>query len=337
VNPRRRRLEARLRLTRLALGGWAAQALFVATELGIFDHLNRLGPSTAKEIAAELGTDDEATRRLLGALVASGLLEHPGDRFANSDAAQELLISGVPESMYGWIRLMGTWNRTFAGLRESVRTGEPTGSPGGDPSAPRGHMREYILGMHDYAMGPGRELARYLDLGGRTRLLDVGGGPGTYAILLAEKNPELTAVVFDLPEVVAIAEEVIADHGLAGRVTVHPGDYTADPIPGGFDAVLISNTLHQEDEATCVRILEKTREALEPGGICVIHAMPLNETEDGPLWPSLLNLMLQVVSRGKAYTVAEYAEQLTRAGFTDPAPGTMSTHNAGLFIVGHRP
>jgi hypothetical protein len=337
VSTRRRRIEARLRLTRLALGGWSSQTLFVAAELGIFDRLAKSGPMTAAALAAELGTDPDATRRFLGALVANDLLVHDGDRFANSEAAGEYLISGVPESMATWVRLMGTWNQTFSHLEESVRRGEPTGDAGSGAGTTGEQTREYILGMHDYAMGPGRELARALDLKGRRRLLDLGGGPGTYAILLAEAHPELSAVVFDLAGVAEIAAEVIERHGLADRVSTHAGDYVADDLPDGNDVVLISNVLHQEDEETCVRILTKARGAVVPGGICVIHAMPLMDTEDGPLWPSLLNLMLRVVSHGRAYTMSQYADQMRRAGFVDPTVGTMSTYNAGSFIVAKRP
>jgi SAM-dependent methyltransferase len=337
LNQRRRRIEARLRLSRLAIGGWVAQTLFVATKLGVFDALNRRGPSTAAEIANELGTDTDATERLLLSLVANDLLKRDADLFANGDAAEEFLISGTPESMAGWVRLHETWMDTFGSLEESVRTGEPASSLMNKEGTGTELTREYILGMHDYALGPGRELARYLDLEGRRRLLDVAGGPGTYAIMLAEANPGLSCTVFDLPEVVRIAEELVRRHDLAERVSVHPGDYTKDDFPVGFDVVLISNALHQEDDDTCIEILKKTYGSLEPGGFCVIQAMPLNETKDGPLWPTLVNLMLKVVSRGRAYTMSEYADQLDRAGFIEPKTGTMSTFNAGQFIVARRP
>lgn len=293
---------------------------------------------TAADIAGSLGTDPDATERLLIALVANGLVTRDGDRYANGEAVGEYLVSDRPESMAGWVRLHETWMDTFSFLEESVRTGAPASSLTNKEGAGSGLTREYILGMHEYAIGPGRDLAKHLDLNGRKRLLDVGGGPGTYSIMLAEANPELSCTVFDLPEVVRIAEELVERHGLTGRVSVHPGDYTKDAFPQGFDVVLISNALHQEDDDTCVAILKKTYELLEPGGRCVIQAMPLAESKDGPLWPSLVNLMLRVISRGgRAYTMSEYADQLSRAGFLDPKVSTMSAFNAGSIIVAHRP
>lgn len=335
---RRARIEARLGLTRLAIGGWAAQTLFAANELGVFELLERDGPSTADHVAEELAADPDATRRLLGALTAIDLLEHDNDRFANSLAASEFLVTGTPESMATWVTLIGSWNQTFASLAESVRTGEPAEVPEDHLGQSEEYTRRFILGMHDYAIGPGRELARHLDLTGRRRLLDVGGGPGTYSILLAEANDDLRCTVFDLPDVVRIATDVIESHGMSERVDTLCGDYHTDELPRGYDVVLVSNTLHQEDEASCRRILSGAHAALEPGGICVIHAMPMNERQDGPVWPALHGLLMLLVYRGgRAYTEGQYKDQLLEAGFRDPVGHRMSAFNAGMFVTATRP
>ena len=334
----RARLEARLRLTRLAIGGWAAQSLFAANELGLFDLLKEIGPATGDQIASKLGTDPDATRRLLGALVASGVLERDGETFANGLGAREFLVSGTPESMTTWMELIGTWNQTFGKLAGSVRSGGPAEVPEEHLGDSDEYTRAFIIGMHDYALGPGHELARHLDLSGRKKLLDVGGGPGTYSILLAEANPELSATVFDLPAVIAIAEDVIAKHGVQDRVGTHGGDYHTDDFPRGYDVVLVSNTLHQEDDESCLRILKQAYESLDSGGICVVQAMPMNEDQDGPLWPALHNLLMLLVYRGgRAYTVGQYSDQLRAAGFKDVTHRTMSVFNAESYIVGKKP
>jgi 3-hydroxy-5-methyl-1-naphthoate 3-O-methyltransferase len=335
--PDRRRIEARVRLNRLAIGGWAAQALFAANRLGVFDLLKEGRSLTAAEVAGELGTDEDATGRLLGALVAIALLEHEDGRFANGLAAEEHLVSG-PESLATWVDLIGGWNQTFGSLADSVRSGEPAEVPEEKLGQSAEYTRRFIIGMHDYAIGPGRELARHLDLGDRRRLLDVGGGPGTYSILLAEAHPELECVVLDLPEVVEIAREVIAQHGLEDRVTTAAGDYHSGDFPGGFDTALVSNVLHQEDRASCARILSQAHTAVEPGGLGVVHAMFLNERGDGPVWPALHNLLMLLVYRGgRAYSVEETFRMLEGAGFAGPAHHRMSPFNAGSFVTATRP
>ena len=333
----RGRIQARVRLNRLAIGGWAAQSLFAANELGVFELLRDGRELTATEVADELGTDADSTQRLLGALVAIQLLEHRGARFANGLAAEEFLVPGRPESLATWVALIGGWNQTFANLSEAVRSGEPAEVPEDHLGDSPEYTRRFIIGMHDYAIGPGRELARHLDLSGRRRLLDPGGGPGTYSILLAEANPELSCVVFDLPEVVAIAREVVAEHGLTDRVGTVAGDYHSDDFPNGFDVALVSNTLHQEDWETCVGILRKAYEALEPGGLGVVHAMFLNDRGDGPLWPALHNLLMLLVYRGgRAYSVEQTFEMMEEAGFRDPEVHRMSPFNAGSFVTAVR-
>ena len=334
----RRRIEARVRLNRLAIGGWSAQALFAANELGVFELLKDGRSLTAAEAAGELGTDEDSTARLLGALVATDLLEQSDGRFSNGRAAEEFLVPGRPESLATWVALLGGWNQTFGKLAESVRSGDPAEAPEEKLGESPEYTRRFIIGMHDYAIGPGKELARHLDLGGRRRLIDPGGGPGTYSILLAEANPELECVVFDLPEVVAIADEVIADHGLQKRVSTVAGSYHTDDFPGGFDAALVSNTLHQEDWDSCVTILRKAHAALEPGGLAVVHAMFLNERGDGPLWPALHNLLMLLVYRGgRAYSVEQTFGMLEEAGFENPEHHRMSPFNAGSFVTAARP
>lgn len=334
----RRRIEARVRLNRLAIGGWAAQSLFAANELGVFELLKEGRSLSAGEVAEALGADEDSTARLLGALVAIDILEQRDGRFANGLAAEEFLVPGRPESLATWVSLIGGWNQTFGKLAESVRTGEPAEVPEDHLGDSPEYTRRFIVGMHDYAIGPGRELARHLDLGGRKRLLDPGGGPGTYSILLAEANPELDCVVFDLPEVVAIAREVIADHGVEERVSTVAGNYQSDDFPGGFDVALVSNTLHQEDWDTCVSILRKAYDAVEPGGLGVVHAMFLNERGDGPLWPALHNLLMLLVYRGgRAYSVEQTFRMMEEAGFRDPEVHRMSPFNAGSFVTATRP
>jgi ubiquinone/menaquinone biosynthesis C-methylase UbiE len=338
MSDRRARTRARLQLTRLAIGGWAAQALFAANELGVFDLLAERSTMTADEVSAALGADPDATARLLGSLVAADLVVGDGVGFRNGLAASEFLVARTPESMHTWVSLIGRWNQTFGQLATSVKTGKPAEVPEEHLGGSTDYTRDFIIGMHDYAIGPGRELARHLDLSGRHQLLDLGGGPGTYSLLLAEANPSLTCTVFDLSEVVAIADEVIREHGDPSRISTLAGDYHHDVLPSGYDVVLISNVLHQEDWETCQRILRGAFAALDPGGMVVVHAMFLNDRGDGPLWPALHNLLMLLVYRGgRAYSVQQTCQMLTDVGFVGPAARQMSVFNAGSFVVATKP
>jgi 3-hydroxy-5-methyl-1-naphthoate 3-O-methyltransferase len=328
----------RLDLSQLAIGGWSAQVLFASVELGVFAALSRRGSSTAEDLAEELQTDLDATRRLLGALVAIDLLEHEDGRFANSQVAETHLVPGRPESLAAWVALIGTWNKTFEGLASAVRTGRPVERHKEYVDGPAKYTRDFCLAMHEYALVAGRQVVDSLDLGGRARLLDLGGGPGTYSMLLAERHPSLSCVVFDMLNVVEIATELIADRGLADRVDVIAGDYHRDPLPRDFDVVLISNVLHQEGWSDSVRLLERVRAALAPGGLVIIHAMFINETEDGPFWPALHNMLMRLVSlEGRAYSESQTRSLLQEAGYehVEVHPGPMLS--AGSCVTAVRP
>src|SRR5205085_12310564 len=108
---------------------------------------------------------------------------------------------------------------------------------GADPE----QTRAFVLGMHQRAMGIARGVVPFLDMTGVTNLLDVGGGPGTYACLLAQANPDLQVTVRDLPAVVAIAEELIAQAGQSSRVGTLAGDATSgDYGEAKYDSALFS-------------------------------------------------------------------------------------------------
>jgi 16S rRNA G1207 methylase RsmC len=185
---------------------------------------------------------------------------------------------------------------------------------------------------------PGREMVKHLDLTGRKRLIDVGGGPGTYAMLLARKHPELHAVVMDLPNVVTIADELIHAWHLQDRVSVQAGDYFTDPLGSGYDVVLISNTLHQEDPEIARAILRKARAALVPGGLLVVHAAFLREGGARHIWAALQTIHLNVhYEGGRNYTITDTVAMIRETGFQDPVVKRMSLLNPNSLILATAP
>jgi predicted O-methyltransferase YrrM len=254
---------------KLSTAYWESQALLTANRIGLFDVLadKTLDPES---IAAKLKTAPRPTRLLLNACVGLGLLEVRPEGFRNSPLSSAFLVSGSPAYMGNAIRysdnLYGAWGNLETALREDRPTMAPETYLGRDPQK----TRDFVYGMHDRALGIGRALAGLVDLSGCRHMLDVGGGPGTYSALFALRYPELQSVVMDLPEVVAIAEEIIAGMGADDRVSTLAGDYMNTPFPKDKDVVLISGVFHRESEATCRRLIERGAESLLPGGLLLI-------------------------------------------------------------------
>lgn len=324
-------------LVHTTLGYWRAQVLLAANDLGVFNLLGE-GPATAEEVAERLATPVGYTERLLNAAVATSLLKKEDGRFGNLAMADTFLVAGRPRFMGHWIRLMKAWYEPWGGLADAVRTGKPVEDPMKHLGDDTDYTRDFILGMHDYAMGPGKEIVAHLDLSGRHHLLDLGGGAGSYAILLVEATPGLRATVFDLPAVADIAHEILAESAVGDRIEVASGDYLADDIGSGFDVVLLSNMLHQEDPESGSEILRRAFEAMEPGGTLVIQAMFLNASEDGPIWPALQSLhLLLVYQGGRTYSTGTTIAMAEAVGFVELEVRPMSLLNAESIIVGRKP
>jgi SAM-dependent methyltransferase len=158
-------------------------------------------------------------------------------------------------------------------------------------------------------------LARAVDAGGLTHLLDIAGGSGVYACAFVARYPQLRATVLEKPPVDHVARQAIARRGFAGRVAVHPGDMFTQPFPGGFDLHLFSNVLHDWDEPLVLQLLSKSFQALQPGGVLAIHDAHINETKSGPLPVAKYSALLMHSCEGKCYSLEEMRGYLTSIGF----------------------
>ena len=179
--------------------------------------------------------------------------------------------------------------------------------------------REFILAMVDVAgaaTGSFLEAIDPLGITERRKLLDLGGGPGSYAIALCERYPDLEAVLFDLPETVPIAREEIERHGLAGRIETIAGDYMTDPLGEGYDLLLVSNIVHSLSRDDMTRLLSRARSAMIPGGLAVVRDFRLDGSRTKPLESALFAInMLVSTEGGNCYTAEEMKEAFREAGF----------------------
>jgi ubiquinone/menaquinone biosynthesis C-methylase UbiE len=174
------------------------------------------------------------------------------------------------------------------------------------------------MGMFNLASLLAPRIAQTIDLSGSYRLLDLGGGPGTYAIHFCCANPGLSAVIYDLPTTRTFAEETIARYELTQRITFTAGDYHVDPVPAGFDAAWLSHILHADGPAACSALLHKAVAALNPGGILMVQEFILYEDKDGPPFPALFSLnMLLGTEAGQSYSERELAAMMGEAGLSD--------------------
>jgi hypothetical protein len=300
-------------LLQLSGGYWSACALHAGVKLDVFTPLVERN-LTAGELAELLKIDSRGLAMLLNALAALELVEKRGDSYIATPFAAEYLSRTSPQYLGHIIlhhrHLMAGWSR----LDEAVRSGLP--DPVRLSLVDDGEVREnFEMGMFNLAMQIAPQIVPRINFSGRRRLLDLGGGPGTYAIHFCLHNPDLTAVVYDLPSTRPFAEQSIARFGLADRIAFESGDFMSGEIRGRYDVAWLSHILHGVGPLACALILKKAVAALEPGGSILVQEFILDDTMDRPLYPALFSLnMLLGTPDGKSYSQGELFSMLGAAG-----------------------
>ena len=301
-----------------AMAGWqAARVIMAANHLNFFTAVGEESLS-AEEVASRCGTHPRSTRLLLNACVALGVLEKEKDLYRNSPEAREYLVQGKPTYMGDGIAHQEDLWQPWGKLHEAVRTNQRVAERSNLVGQTEVH-RNFILAMHNRAMQSASLLAETLDLSGRHQLFDAGGGPGTYSIFLVKRYPGLRAIVFDLPQTVEIAREVIAGFGVADLVTTRAGDYFRDDLGQGNDVVLLSAILHSMAPERSQGLFLKAYNSLVPGGLVVVHEGLIDEEGTSPISAVLFALnMLVNTGEGQSYSGTEVMGLMKAAGFVEP-------------------
>jgi predicted O-methyltransferase YrrM len=282
-----------------------SRIILTANNFRIFDHLAFPG-KTAELLARTISADARATGLLLNSLVAIGILEKKEDRYRNTPVAARFLVSGPPDYQGDILRHYSTLWDNWSGLDTVLKTGKPFRKV---------HDHEsFILGMHNLALQKVKKVVASLDLKGVRHILDLGGGPGTYAMALARKGRQVT--IMDSPDTLKIARKLIRRSGLSGSVRLLPGDFTSDDLGTGYDLIFISQIFHAYAEAACISMLRKSCDALNPGGKVVVQEFLLDETRTAPLQGVLFAInMLVNTPGGRTYTPREMIAWMKKAGF----------------------
>jgi len=314
---------------------WATCTLHAGVKLDVFTVIGQERLSSAA-VAQKINADQRATGMLLNALTAMQLLEKTGDRFSNTESGRVFLSKDSPRYIGYMImhhhHLVESWSR----LDQAVRSGGPVR---GRLSFTDEERREgFIMGMFNMAMNLAPRLVPLIDLSGRRHLLDLGGGPGTYAIHFCLANPGLSATVYDLETTRPFAEKTIKKFNLTDRIGFTPGDYLENEITGSFDVAWLSHILHAEGPDTCRQIIKNTARVLSPGGLLIIHDFILDNSMDRPLFPALFALnMLAGTEAGQAYSEKEIMDMMSGAGLTEIKRIPFESPNDSGLISGVRP
>lgn len=296
------------------------KALYAAVELGVAEAL-AADPQEVGDLAVTANADADALARLLRFLASLGYFRQERDGRWSNTAMSEHLRADHPDTVRDWIRFLGgpwngeIWNHSL----HSFRTGESAtvealGAPFFDWLAEHADAHETF----DSAMAQTSRLVGPLfvagfDLGRFRRVCDVGGGNGSLIADVLTAAPQLEGVLFDLPEVVARAPDVLAARGVADRCEIVGGSFF-ESVPAGCDLYVLKNIVHDWDDDSCVTVLGHIRDGMTPGATVVLleMLMPTSRIEHPAKYADLL--MLVLTGAGRERTEAEFAALAARAG-----------------------
>lgn len=324
-----------------------SRIILTGAELKVFDHLGAPG-NTSETVAGILGTDLRATDRLLNALVAIGLVRKANGKFSNTTFTDKFLVSSAPlylSNLNHTNRLWKSWSTltdaVIAGT--SVAVDQPINERDDD------WQEAFIAAMHRRAGAQAIEVADTLHLSQVKRILDVGGGSGAFTTEFIKHNPEMTGVVFDLPNIVGITEKYLTPDtstqgegsirdpgsGIRHRVSVKAGDYLKDDFGSGYDLVFMSAIIHINSPEENRLLIKKGADALNPKGQLVILDHIMSDDRTSPPNGALFAInMLVGTLHGDTYTEAEIRSWMEEAGLTDVTVDT--TVSKVQLMVGRR-
>ncbi|PTN02042.1 O-methyltransferase [Mangrovibacterium marinum] len=196
-----------------------SRILLTGFELDIFTQIDESG-ATSEQLAVKLQVDHHACDRLLNALASLGFLEKHNQRFFNTADSFNLLSRKGSQYQGGLMHSNHLWD-SWSQLTTVVESGVPAHST---QINVRGQdwLSAFITAMHDRAIKQAPQQLAHLDLADVKTVLDVGGGSGAYSMELIRKKPEISATVFDLPNVVPITNEFIRKEGFREKIKTYP-------------------------------------------------------------------------------------------------------------------
>jgi SAM-dependent methyltransferase len=299
-------------IIQLASGFMAAKHLFAANELGLFEALAD-APATLDGLAARTGLTHRAARISADAMVALGLLEVQDGTYRNGTAAARFLAGPGPEDLRPFLRF---WDKisypAWTRLAEALASGPPREIFELDDEL----QQVASAGIEAILAGPAAALPQVVDFGPHQRLLDIGGGTGSWSIAIAQHHQHITGAVLELPTAVELARSRVADAELGHRISVITGDAMAGELPAGYDVFLLANVVHYWSAEQNQEMLQRVREAARPGSTLLMADFWTNPAHTEPLQAALMaGEFAAHIRTGDVYSVEEVRDWLDHSGW----------------------
>lgn len=305
----------------LCAGFVYSQVLQACVQLRVFDVL-AAGPRTGAELAASFGMTPERAECLLGAAVSLGLVARRRGRFTLGPLGAAMVGNdGVAEMVRHHAMLYADLVDPVALLRGGAATGTrlaaywPYAGDARPDTLTPDRVAPYSALMAASQPMVAAEVLDAVDMRRHRRLLDVGGGNGGFAAAALARAPWLTATVFDLPAVAALAVTRLAGAGLSGRAGAVGGDMFRDDLPEGHDLVALVRVVHDHGDGPAMTLLRAARRAIAPGGTVMVAEPMAGASGAEQACSAYFALYLLALGRGQPRSPARLCAMLEEAGF----------------------
>ena len=287
-----------------------------ALELQLFSVMGKTS-WTIHALSKRLRASERGVDILCRNLASAGVLLKKGARYQNNQFGQTVLNSKSPHYRGAYLDLIQRQWDDWSHLSHSIRTGKPVEAK--EPETPT-YRRSFSWAMHQRSVEPAKQVARQLNLKPARSLLDLGGGPGTYALEFLATNSKLQATVMDRKAALAVAKEIAGTCRHGKRLSYLEGDFFKEKIKGFYDIIWVSNVIHIYSPLENTKLFKKLYSHLHPKGRVIIQDTFLTDPQG--LHPQETNLfavtMLLFTETGNTYKARDVHGWLNTAGFTSP-------------------
>lgn len=311
-------------ILQVGMGFWASKTVLSAVELGVFTELAKHPDEDLESLGSRLGVHPRASRDFFDALVALGLLSREDGKYRNTaetdfflDRKKPSYVGGILEMMNH--RLYGFWGH----LTEALRTGKPQNEArhGGDLFAELyadpARLQGFLAAMTGVSRGANIQIAHQPFWSRYKTFADVGTAQGDLPVQIAQANPHLQGIGFDLAEVAPIFEDYVESHGLEDRLRFVSGDFFSGDLPSA-DVLTMGHILHDWDMETKMMLLRKAHAALPEGGALVVYEALIDDERKQNAMGLLMSLnMLIETPGGFDFSGADCVGWMREAGFRE--------------------
>lgn len=318
------------RLLQIGSAFWQSRVLFVAAQL---DLATVLGDASlpATDLAAQVGADPQALRRLLRMLAAMGIFDEVTLGNYRNNALSNALRTDKPGSVRAMVLMHNSPEMSrpwFEQLEQGIRSGAvPFQLQHGQALFDYMDSHAEFDALFAQAMDQvealtGDSFATEFDWRAFDRVIDVGGSTGAKSMAILKRHPHLHAVVVDRAQTIQNAADfwrkqpgVDAANALR-RMRFEVGDVLVD-VPEATspkDAYLLSAVLHGFDDDTSVQALRNVARAAATQNARIVLLELVMPEHHADLTSAAFDMQMLMGTRGGERTHSEWAQVFARAG-----------------------